>query len=121
MKTLTITKGWYWTVGDRFWPKENYPREGIGIDKRWFQDPKLKVEVEGKEYTLDCEEAKKFINDHKSWEDIKSVRLGYIPRTLLHAKENPSSTKKETMADIQPLYPAKGQRDLFHLREEVSD
>lgn len=121
MKKLTINNSFYYSCGDKWWPDTKYGRVGLGISREWLTDDRLIVNVDGEDYELDCIEAREFIKENNSWEVRKNVKIGYIPKSLLHEKENSRSTKKKTLADIQPIHPKERQGDLFHVREEVSD
>ena len=116
---LKINNSWYWTVGDRYWRGEGYTREGVGINKKYLLGKELTLEIDKKEYHLDCEKAREFIVAHKSAETIKDARICYVPRSLLNEKKDSRSIQEKTMADIQPIHKEERQGDLFHLREEV--
>jgi len=98
MKKLTIEKGFFWSCGDHWWPKDkSLGRVGLGIEKKWLQDDKLIVNVDKVDYELDCQKARDFIKEHKSFEERKGARIGYIPKTLLNEKTNIKNIKNETV------------------------
>jgi len=97
MKKLTISKGFYFSCGDKWWPNTNHGRVGLGIEKKWLLDDKLIVNVDKVDYELDCQKARDFIKENQSWEDRKNARIGYIPKTLLYAKTNSQNIKNETV------------------------
>lgn len=90
MKTLTITKSFYYSVGKRFgWKAEGYSEIGVGIAKSWLiENEEILVNVDKKDYHLDCKAAVEFIRRFKSYEDIKGVRVGYVSKDLLKEYEN---------------------------------
>lgn len=95
-------KGWYWSVGDRFWKNSPYDTIGLGIQKPLLMDHDfLNVYLGGREYTLDCQKAIHFINTFNSYETIKGVRLGYISRSLFELQETKPEPKIEEIAPIQ--------------------
>lgn len=85
MRRLKIRNSFYYSIGRRYnWMKDGFDEVGLGIAKPYLKDNKtLLVNVDGKDYFLDCVKAVEFINSYKSFEDIKGVRLGYISKSLL--------------------------------------
>ena len=95
MKKLTINKGWYWGAGSNWgWKADGVSIVGIGIARQWFNEKEIIVEVDGKNYKLDCAKAKEFINKYKCFEQLKGSRIGYISKDLL--EEIPLLTNKDT-------------------------
>lgn len=82
---IIIEKGWYWSAGRKWgWDKDGVGPAGVGISKYLLQNNKtLTVEVEGKDYELDCEKARNFINKYKSAETRFGTTIGIIARDLL--------------------------------------
>ena len=126
MKTLIITNGFYWSAGDKWWPNTKHGRVGLGVEKKWLLDDKLIVNVDKVDYELDCAKAREFIKEHKSFEERKGAKIGYIPKSLLrdimgvNEKENISSIKKETLETMQDNH-QKPIQGLLHLPKKESD
>ncbi len=91
METIVIEKGWFWSAGKKWnWIDDGFAKCGVGIHKSTLQNySELIVEVEGKKYHLNCQEAKEFINKYKSAMTMPhgSV-IGVISRDLLERVEN---------------------------------
>lgn len=85
LEKIKIDKGFYWSAGTKFgWIKDGVERTGVGIHKYLLQNYKeLIVEVEGKEYKVDCEKARNFINKYKSAETRYGTTIGIISKELL--------------------------------------
>lgn len=86
--TYVSKKGWYWSVGDRYWKGSGNERTGLGIESSLLKNNSfLEIYVGQKKYSLDCQLAVDFINKYHSYEDLKGVRLGYVPKNLLEVIE----------------------------------
>lgn len=107
MKTSTYKskKGWYWSVGDRFWKNqiEELGRTGIGIEANLLKNNDLlKVELGESKYTLDCVKAVAFIREHNAFETLRGTKIGYVPKSffeLVQVKTKPTPKEVET---VQP-------------------
>ena len=93
MKKLIINNSFYYSAGDKWWPNTKHGRVGLGIEKKWLMDNNLLVNVDGQDYDLDCQKARDFIKEHKSFEERKGAKIGYIPKSLLNEKTNIKNIK----------------------------
>ncbi len=84
---IHIKKGFWWGAGSPKiynWSKDGYHQFGVGIDKRMlFGFNQLRIQIEGKEYLLNTDEAMKFISEYNSTKKIRGIELGVISKTLL--------------------------------------
>lgn len=85
MNKIKIEKGWYYSAGTKFgWVKDGVTRQGVGVSKYLLQNFKeLILEIEGKEYILDCERARAFINKYRSSEDHRGNSIGIVSKDVL--------------------------------------
>ena len=90
-KRLVIQKGWYRSVGHKYWEHDEHTTEGIGIERAYFNCDELTVVVNDEEYSVDPVEALQFIKDHKSHEYIGGNKVGFIPRSLMKKIQAPKN------------------------------
>jgi mRNA-degrading endonuclease HigB of HigAB toxin-antitoxin module len=82
-KEITIKEGWYWSVGTNYWDCKENSREGIGLNRDLFDSEKILVTVKGHKYELDSKTGLDFIREHKSFKNIGTVKVGFVPRSLM--------------------------------------
>ena len=88
----TSKKGFYWSVGDRFWGGQGYDRSGLGIDAALIKGyDQLEISAGGKRYLLNCKEAVEFIKQFHSFETLKGKKIGYVSKSLLKLYEEPDN------------------------------
>jgi len=84
MKKLKIRSGWFWGAGSKYdWTKDGYHINGIGVARKYFDEPVMEITVDGMAYTCDMKEALIFVRKYKSVMQMKSIKLGVISRSLL--------------------------------------
>lgn len=93
MRTIKINKGWWYGAGAVFgWSKANRELHqfgvGIAMDKLKGAD-RLKIEVAGETYTLDCCQALSFIQQYRATRVMRGKTLGIVSKSLLEPA-NPS-------------------------------
>lgn len=77
------------TCGSRYgWSKYGYSNVGVGVAKSLFAGDEIRIILDHKKkpqdvFIVDTAKAKKFIADTKSYEHIRGVLVGYIPRDML--------------------------------------
>ena len=95
MKTLKIKKGWFYGAGSIYgWKDDGYNIWGVGIDRKYFNEPEVNIEIEGEKYKLDTKKGREFINKYKSHKVMKSAHVGVVSKDLLEKVE-----KKKTDFD----------------------
>lgn len=93
MKKLVIQKGFYFSAGRQYnWVKDGIDPVGVGVERRWFTDDELLIEVDNIEYVCNTKQALEFINKYKSFEIRKGLKIGYIPKSLLVKVEKKEQT-----------------------------
>ena len=84
MKKLKIAKGWYRTAGDQYkWVQDGFDVRGVGINRTYFDEPKLLLEVEGKKYELDTKEGLEFVNKYHAVIPTRYGKVGVVSKSLL--------------------------------------
>ena len=88
IKSITIEKGWYRTVGKKYGWLDEHSMEGVGLNRELFNGDKIIVTVKGKngaemKYELDAQIGLNFIKQYKSFEMIGGNKVGYVPRSLM--------------------------------------
>jgi hypothetical protein len=82
-------KGWYWSVGDRYWGGQGYDRIGLGIEASLIKGhDMLEVKLGGNQYLLNCKEAVEFIKRFHSFEVLKGKKIGYVSKSLFKLEES---------------------------------
>lgn len=83
MKKLKIIKGFYRTAGMQYgWPS-NIDVRGVGINRTYFEEPKLEISVEGKKYEMDTKEGLEFVNKYHSIIPTRYGKIGVVSKSLL--------------------------------------
>ena len=88
-KEVTIEKGWYYSAGRGQWDCEENSVEGVGLNRDLFDDSDtIIVKVKSKtgnvtKYIVKTQKALEFIRINKSFKMIGTVKVGFIPRTLM--------------------------------------
>lgn len=86
MKTLKIRKKWYYGAGSVYkWKDDGYDIFGVGIARKYFDEPELQIEIDGGTYIVDMVKAREFVRKYHSHYMEKGVRIGVISRSLLEA------------------------------------
>lgn len=86
MQKLEIKKSFYYSAGDKFnWSKDGYDRRGVGVERNLINNnEKLELVIDKVSYILDCLEAKKFINQYRSFYPAGYGKyIGVVSKTLL--------------------------------------
>lgn len=89
IKEVTIEKGWYFSAGRGRWDCEEHSTEGVGLNRDLFNDSDtIIVKVKSKtgnitKYALDTQKGLNFIRANKSHETLGTVKVGYVPRSLM--------------------------------------
>lgn len=93
IKEVTIEKGWYYSAGRGQWDTEENSVEGVGLNRDLFDDSDtiiVKVKSKGgtvTKYELDTKKGLDFIRANKSFKNIGTVKVGFVPRTLMREYE----------------------------------
>lgn len=88
MTKVIIKAGWYWSAGQKYgWKQDGISGQGVGIEKSILQNNKeIIVEVDHKEYKLDCQKAKDFVNKYQAAQTMPGgTIIGIISRDLFEA------------------------------------
>lgn len=82
---IVIRKGFYWSAGRKFgWKESGNDVAGVGIAKSILQSNKeIILEIDGKDYKLECEKARNFVNRYKAAENHNGTWIGIISKSLL--------------------------------------
>lgn len=84
MKELKIRQGWYFGAGSVYkWRDDGFHMHGIGINREYFNDPELQVEVDGKKYLLDTVKGREFVNKYHAFKRMGESWVGFVSRDLL--------------------------------------
>lgn len=85
MKKLVIQKGFYYGAGSKYgWNLDNYHIHGVGISKDILTSgPEIEVEVAGRNYIVNTEDAINFIKRYRSFYQIRGTTIGVISRDLM--------------------------------------
>lgn len=87
MEKLTIKNGWFYSAGLMYgWKKDGFDVCGVGIEKKYFAQPELELDVLGVSYTLDTVKGREFINKYKSHKKMRGVHIGVVSKSLLIPK-----------------------------------
>jgi nitroimidazol reductase NimA-like FMN-containing flavoprotein (pyridoxamine 5'-phosphate oxidase superfamily) len=86
MKYIKITKNWFFSAGAKYgWVKDNFDIKGVGIRMSDIKTNKnIRIEINGEDYVMDCEESLKFIDTYKSvFITGSSTEIGVVSKSLL--------------------------------------
>lgn len=88
MKTVRIRKGYFYGGGTVYnWRKDGLHQFGVGIAVDVLKtEKKIKVEVAGEKFELNCEKAIEFINKYNSVKTIRGKRIGVVSKDLLEPR-----------------------------------
>ena len=93
IKEVTIEKGWFYSAGRGNWDCEEHSTEGIGLNRDLFNDSDIiivKVKSKGgtiMKYELETQKALDFIRANKSHKTLGTVKVGFVPRSLMKEYE----------------------------------
>lgn len=86
-------KGWYWKAGLIYgWIEHGFNPTGIGIQRKYFNEPELEVVVGGISYIVNSIEAIEFVRRFNSRESHDGIKIGIISKSLF--REKPVRIKK---------------------------
>lgn len=102
MHILKITKGWYWSAGDKYGWNDNYDRTGIGIALSHIRkaDP-VRLEIKDEKYEITHDELKRFIGQYKTKKKLKGVPIIYVSKSVLNKVEEYSPQKVRTVEIVE--------------------
>lgn len=84
---VKITNGWFRSAGNHFgWVDTGHSMEGVGVHYDILKrnlDTSIHLIVNDDLYTLVVDDAKQFLNNHKSWQQISGQWVGVVPKSLL--------------------------------------
>ena len=86
MKFIRINKNWFFSAGAKYgWVKDNFDIKGVGIRMSDIKTNKtIRIEINGEEYLMDCEEAVKFIEKYQSiFVAGGSTEIGVVSKSFL--------------------------------------